>query len=796
MRGLQTFLLASTALLCCVEAAASTVEWATPSVQRLLVPGFTAREKVSFTSSVDLNAPSIFIAPTLQEYVKVSPALPRFLRAGVTQTLEVTISIPSSVPPGTTLKGTIHVRIGSSTIARPLKLLLRVEASAFKPPDPTQLVRDVTGNIYPQNQLLILLHEGDSASVAHDIAKDIDAQIVGFSPSANSYQLELAPLQNDELNSLITSLAADPRLDGVSKNINFTFFSQTDLSNLQSCRPGFADAYKQIKTFDVWDLISAGSIAPRFVNIGIIDSGIDRSHPEFQNVLIRPADAFISLPDGTLPTQTCFGRCPGHGTAVSGILGASNDLKFSSCVPPSDVEMNGLISGVPNATYFLDVVTNLFVSDISPLIDILAGDLVSTVNASVGKSFNPDDPIFGLIDRIQLDTITLMLRRTVRKYPGVLFVFAAGDDGVDSKNTAPANLGGAAGESNVLTVAATDLSDKRATGQSWGSSNFGTVVDITAPGVGLYAPSLFTAPLDIGDYYVFFGGTSSSAPMVTGTASILKAIEGATSARTLSPQQIKNILVVTADPIQTGEPSMRLGTGCYSNPNDLFSTGCRLNALRAVQQALAAPTGPFFDFAVDSLTVAGNVNSGAGFFDDFNDSSLTTPPTSNITCSATVNESSGFLRLNSADGADGSSPGFLIDNCYLALNVPTFRIVDGGGDAVITASFRADVPGPGQGAGLQLFTFETNEIVNMNFSTGSSIVALASPGVFQSVPVNLAGVQRVMLRLTFRDSTNEVTHSFSLDNGATFTNFVFPQPGKVMTTGSQAIVSVFGSVQR
>jgi hypothetical protein len=113
---------------------------------------------------------------------------------------------------------------------------------------------------------------------------------------------------------------------------------------------------------------------------------------------------------------------------------------------------------------------------------------------------------------------------------------------------------------------------------------------------------------------------------------------------------------------------------------------------------------------------------------------------------------------------------------------------------VITASFRADVPGPGQGAGLQLFTLGTNEIVNINFSIGPLVVALAN-GQVQFVPVDLTGVQRVMLRLTFNDATNQVTHSFSLNGGATFTDIVFPQPGKVMTTGSQALVSVFGSVQ-
>jgi hypothetical protein len=115
--------------------------------------------------------------------------------------------------------------------------------------------------------------------------------------------------------------------------------------------------------------------------------------------------------------------------------------------------------------------------------------------------------------------------------------------------------------------------------------------------------------------------------------------------------------------------------------------------------------------------------------------------------------------------------------------------------------FRADVPGPGQGAGLQLFTFgtNTNEIVNINFSTGPFVVAVAHPAngpqSVQAVPIDLTGVQRVMLRLTFNDSTNQVTHSYSLNGGATFIDIPLPQPGKVMTTGSQALVSVFGSVQ-
>jgi len=64
----------------------------------------------------------------------------------------------------------------------------------------------------------------------------------------------------------------------------------------------------------------------------------------------------------------------------------------------------------------------------------------------------------------------------------------------------------------------------------------------------------------------------------------------------------------------------------------------------------------------------------------------------------------------------------------------------------------------------------------------------------QQVPINLTGVQRLLLRLNFDDVTNQVTHSFSTDGGITFTTIALTQPGTVMTTGTQAVVSVFGSV--
>jgi hypothetical protein len=125
----------------------------------------------------------------------------------------------------------------------------------------------------------------------------------------------------------------------------------------------------------------------------------------------------------------------------------------------------------------------------------------------------------------------------------------------------------------VLAVAAATLSDRRKSNSNWGER-----IDLAGPGEQIWAPR----PGDLGNSYDFsFGDTSGAAPMVTGVAGLLKALKPE-----LTPAQIKQILIETADPIQTGETNKRIGTGCYSNPNDTLNTGCRLNALRAVQRVL------------------------------------------------------------------------------------------------------------------------------------------------------------------------------------------------------------------
>jgi hypothetical protein len=285
------------------------------------------------------------------------------VRGGMPQRLEITITVPNSTPPGTILDGTVQIRNGANVVARPLGIYIEVASSAFKSPDPSKLVRDAKGMIFPVDQLLVVLPTQATKSLADQIASDIGAEIVGFASLSNTYQLQLLTENEDQLDALLSTLSADLRLDGVSKNFAFNLFSiATDLTNLESCHPTYAIAYTQVELIDAWSLIASHQLPPGFVNIGIIDSGIDRSHPEFARVSIRPFDRLLSNAD-TL----------GHGTSVGGIIGAGNDLTFSSCITPNDLQMNGFVSGVPNASYFLDVLSSqrpLFAAEFSPFVGL------------------------------------------------------------------------------------------------------------------------------------------------------------------------------------------------------------------------------------------------------------------------------------------------------------------------------------------------------------------------------------------------------------------------------------------
>ncbi|MFJ8128002.1 S8 family peptidase [Streptomyces hydrogenans] len=125
---------------------------------------------------------------------------------------------------------------------------------------------------------------------------------------------------------------------------------------------------------------------------------------------------------------------------------------------------------------------------------------------------------------------------------GVTYAVAAGNSGVNARNSSPARV------TEALTVGATSNTDAKA---SW--SNYGAVLDLFAPGVSITAGwhTSDTATNTI-------SGTSMAAPHVAGAAAVYLA--GHTSA---TPAQVATALVNGATPDKVTTP----GTG---SPNRLL----------------------------------------------------------------------------------------------------------------------------------------------------------------------------------------------------------------------------------
>jgi len=343
-----------------------------------------------------------------------------------------------------------------------------------------------------------------------------------------------------------------------------------DFLNLVQTNSNFFEPLNKIKMKEVWEEMNL--VTPlRSVKIGIIDSGLDalgERHPEFRGVNLgnTPTDAKTdtALPD--IPGATA-----GHGTQIAGIIGANN-ISANGVDAYEHPQMNGILSGVKNLNYTLEMRTpsSLFpTTEFTPAVwnvffktEELVEEGVDIINFSSGTIYTP-----GYHD--------VWYRPLFSKLNNILFVVSAGNNDLPAELQTPANYGD--NFDNVITVGSTVFDDTRLS-----YSNYGSAVNISAPGLSLYAP----APRGKGDfpelgtgtanYDTNFSGTSASTPLVTGVAGLLKAIKPE-----LTPSEIKQILIRTADPIETDQPigprlnayhavcDSQVGLNCETNENTI-----------------------------------------------------------------------------------------------------------------------------------------------------------------------------------------------------------------------------------
>ena len=206
------------------------------------------------------------------------------------------------------------------------------------------------------------------------------------------------------------------------------------------------------------------------VKVYIIDTGIRASHSDFRG---RVASGFTAIIDGRGTDD-----CNGHGTHVAGTVAGTTYgvAKEVTLVPVRVLNCVGLAED----------------SKVIAAVDWITSDQIPGQPAVANMSFGGGAS--SAVDQAVVNSIA----------EGVTYVVAAGNYNIDACNISPARVTAA------ITVGATDSSDKRAS-----YSDFGTCVDIFAPGSGITS-----------DWYTSdtatntISGTSMASPHVAGVAAL------------------------------------------------------------------------------------------------------------------------------------------------------------------------------------------------------------------------------------------------------------------------------------
>ncbi|EPZ51453.1 peptidase, S8/S53 family [Bacteriovorax sp. BAL6_X] len=151
---------------------------------------------------------------------------------------------------------------------------------------------------------------------------------------------------------------------------------------------------------------------------------------------------------------------------------------------------------------------------------------------TVMKTFSKKEPNPETVDKYAKYFLSALVKNSqsmLEAAPNTLFVFAAGNDGLDNDvyPTSPTNIQG----DNEISVAATIDYDQLAPFSNYGEK----MVDVAAPGVGI----LSSAP---GNKYIKVSGTSQAAPYVAGVAGKVFDINPV-----LTPYEVKRIIMETVD---------------------------------------------------------------------------------------------------------------------------------------------------------------------------------------------------------------------------------------------------------
>lgn len=331
------------------------------------------------------------------------------------------------------------------------------------------------------------------------------------------------------------------------------------------------------------------------VIVAMLDTGIDPNHPEFdgriwvndqetdQNSLDDDGNGYVDDMQGWnfVSNNNIINDDNRHGTHVTGVLGATGNNGFGY----AGVDWNCKIMVCKVLDNDLSGFYSWWIEGIFYAVDNGA----KVINMSLGG-----------------ETYSELLKEAV-DYAfdnGVIVVSSMQNDNVDTPFYPAAYA-------NTIAVGSTDPDDKRSISfvrDPRGGSNYGPHIDVVAPGNYIYG----LTNNDTNNYEAIFGGTSLSAPIVSGIASLLIAQDA-----TITANELRSKILRSSED-QVGDPAED------TQGWDIYHGFGRVNAYQALRLSEVEEIGQAKIFPVPSPNKIININytlPGTSFLNIY----LTTP---------------------------------------------------------------------------------------------------------------------------------------------------------------------------